>query len=730
MATLQDIDVQSLVSKYLRRQTVNNALDETADGSAEVQALIESVALSFLLFPQAALSMVMRAKNTLQQVVKTDLDIVNFMVGCVRDASNPDEPIADSSDLVEAQTALIELDQLGRVSSDLPSYGRYQAAVGRFLNQQLASSLKRHQRNEFERSGTEARQDLFAILPSFTATHQVMATRLQQLAASVSDFSGLNLAQLVSTKTLTRVRSSLQQLRTAVDQGAASKTVVALELLAGAAALQSISGSRGAYDATVETSRAIPDGRTIVVDSVGNQAFSVSEDGPWSSVVGTFELTVNPLNLAGLSYHAVVLPAAGGAGKAYVTSSGGTPTYNVPAGYKLYVLLDGTTTVQVTLTTGASVPFATLVADIDAAVTGSGGRCVEFYPGSNRFLVWSTTSVVILDSGSGSVSGGGIYTAPAASAHTILGFLGHQTSLPAGSFTAESLRDILAGNIPQATFVVEDNARLRVTSNSEEATSSLLFGGVASDFGFPATTIGALPDGLLLREGATFLDPAELGIFVGSRVSVTESPSVGTRNISALVVNIDDTGGTPILVFDVPVPRGIGMSVTILAPIVVAVQELVRSISELVGTFDKDSFNLQKVLSPVFSRATLAQTNDALVVLNAIKARLTLFLAILSSISVRDDRSQFSSLARDLTDGLTERGLDRGVVILSSAQFSTFFAVSKDAASRSSRFLLAMNTVVQTDFPPTLVEQDMDDGTRAAGSNPNTDVLPGLEPSA
>ncbi len=252
MATLDDIDTKAAVRKFLERRTVVDREDASADGADEVSAVLEAVAQAFLLHPQAVLSFVLRAKNTLQQIVTTDLEYVDYMLTAIREVDAPSEPVSDLSDLIEAQTALIEVDRSGRVSEDLQSFGRYQRAIDRFLDEQLARSLKRRRRGEFERTGREARQDLFRALLGFGPIHALLEERLRLLRESVSDFQSVDVTKIVSTRAIARVRSSLKKVSSGLERQTLSKTAAAIELLSGRDALRSVSDARSIYDPTIE----------------------------------------------------------------------------------------------------------------------------------------------------------------------------------------------------------------------------------------------------------------------------------------------------------------------------------------------------------------------------------------------------------------------------------------------------------------------------------------------
>jgi hypothetical protein len=731
MASQSDIDSKSIVRKYLERQVVVDREDQTVDSADEIQALLEAVATSFLLYPQAALSFVLMAKNTLQQVVNSDLEIINYLITAVRDVSNPDVVVSNTSDLVEAQAALVDVDRAGRISSDLRAYERYTSAVNRFLDQQLAPSLKRRRIDEFERSGTEAKQDLFRVLSAFEPTHTLMAERLSLLAKAVSSFQSVDLSRIVSTMTVSKVRGSLQKLLQGLRAQKVSNTVAALELLAGAAALQSVSNSKDVYDKLVDTGKQ-PVGRTIQASSESVAAVATGTststslaalDTPW-----LFNVVVD-----GTETVSAELPTTGASGRAWVAGDrddNSAPFVISGSAKTLYIQLDGLTpptgepalVYTVTLPTG-TVSLATIITTING-VTGSDATATELGDDSNRLIIYgssSVTRIVVRTTMPGSFDLiTGEFTAAPGAANTALGFTEDQKSGDPEVFTAEELVSLLASNLKTADVELVDEAAT-ITSQSTALTSSLDFSGaVAAAFGF--SDAEAEPGYLVLVEDGEEVDPADLGILVGSIVTVLDNPTLQRRHMVASVSSID---GTHLLFDSVDnLPRCSEEKVSINSPAVAVVQTLTDSVKALVGSFDDDALDLQRVLTPLLSRATLAQVNDAKRVLGDVKSRLTSLLSTLSSTVLRDDQTDFISVARNIVASLEERGLDRGIDLLTQGDFTSFFSLTNEVAAKSSRFMKSMEETVSKDFATSSVEQELRDQT-PRGTTPDDSILEG-----
>lgn len=734
MAAVDDIDSKSAVRKFLERRSVIDREDKTANSADEVTAILEAVALAFLLYPQAALSFVINAKNVLQQIAATDRSLVAYFLKALEDVENPDEPITDTSDLVSAQTALVEVDRIGRVSNDVQAYTRYTRAINSFLEQRLAPSLKRRSKNEFERTGTEARQDLFRVLAVFSPTHTLMIEKLEQLLSGVDNFRGVSLTRIVSTRTVSRVRSSLSQVIRGIQKQQLSKTAAAIELLSGAAALSSVSNSRDIYDPTVDTGNT-PTGRDI---SISSETISALARGTAATTTNLSALStpwVFVSEVDGTNY-SITLPVSGASGRSYVKAASGSSTFNIPVGSNvLYVQFDGITPPPneaamvraVSVPTGGSVSISGVLTALNDGSTGLiNGTAVQLGT-TGRIVLYgssSVTKITIHTVGRGSFDISGNFVPSTVSVHRVLGFADEQTSGDPNLFSPAEVVDLLDPYVPLADFSVDSLGAAVITTVSEEITSSLSFSGaVASSFGFSGPS-SPNPSYLELIENGSAIDPTLLGVFIGSMVSASDALSDSNRNLFSSVSSIEDTRIK--FASDVKLPRCKEAHVRITAPIVFTVQSLVDKLRLLQGTFAQDTRDLQRVLSPILSKPTLAQINDAKRVLQAILSKVDGLLVNLSDAVVRADRSAFDSIAQQISASLEERGLDKALELLQGCQFSEFFALSTDGASKGTRFLTATEGVGRNEFATPSAEQDQND-VEALGTTPDENLLPGEE---
>lgn len=724
MASTNDIDAKSAVRKFLERRSVVNREDTTADSADEVDAILESVALSFLLYPQAALSFILQAKNVLQQITSTNRDVLDFMLKAVDDVENPDEPITDTSDLLEAQTALVEVDRLGQIGSEVRAYERYTRSVTRFLDRRLSRSLKRHHRQEFERTGYEAKQDLFRVLSAFSSMHGLMINRLGLLLAGVENFRSVALTKIVSARTLTKVRSSLTQVIRGIQRQELSKTAAAIELLSGAAALSSISNSRDIYDPTVDTG-SYPTDRRILLQSERTPAVATGTAETVS--LGAFSTPWDFVSTVDGTTYSATLPVTGASGRHYVKAALSSSTFDIPVGQNvLYVQFDGITppSGEAAMVRAVSLPTGTVgIGTVLTVLNGSlvDGTAVEISPG--RLLVYGSASVTGITikngvQGTFDVTYGsptfGTYTPAVGSVHSILGFTDEQTSGDPEVFTPTELVDLLTGRMPLAALEVLDTGEAQISTISTEVTSSLEFSGeVAEAFGFEGL-VTPVPTYLELTEDGESVDPSSVGVFVGSVVSAA--------GLFSSVEEIEDTK----LFFADPLPLLAEGEVRVTSPAVFSVQSLLDNVRTFTGKFDGDLRTLQRVLSPLLSRPTLAQISEAKIALAAIRAKVDDLFTKLSSIIVRSDRFEFDSVAKQIAASLEERGLDRGLELLQSCQFLEFFSLTSDTASKGNRFLKASADVGRNDLASTTIEENQDDPPPLSGPS-DENLLPGEE---
>lgn len=741
MATVNDIDTQALVSKFLQRQIITPTTADEEDGAEEIQAVLETIATSFLITPQAAMPLILRAKNSLQQLVVSDIAILDFLIGAIVDIRNPDIPIKDTSDLIEAQTALVELDRLGRVGEELQAFQRYKKAINRFLDDELGVFLKRNARKVFERSGNEAKEDIFTAFPQFSATHGVMAERLAALHSSVTDFRTSGLNKLVSTRTVQEVRTSLREIKNLVDQDDLSKTVTAIELMAGVASLESISENLDIYDPTISTADGLPPSRVISIRPEQIGATALSSEGPWdasgSDVI--FSLKVNPFSPAPVSLTPTIpdtdVEDVGGDAAVYVSSSASNAaaTYEIPANGTLYVqIVTGVITeLEISITSGTRTTVQ-ILNDINAGLTDA--TAIDF-KGADRFLIYGTavavTSIVVRAGSSG--ASGVLTTDP--SVHDVLGFDINQASLAKGFFDAASLEDALSGRLPGVTLAVEGE-KLRIISDLTDPTvSSLEFDTTVSldvqgVFGFSGT-VEAQPSYMELVEDSAALPPEIEGVFVGSAITAVELIIAGSAVRSLNNESVTAIEGTKISFAQSVLPRGGELGVEATSPDVLAVQSLIQVLTDFVGTFDDDAQDLQFILSPTLSSPSQAQVNDAIRALNKIRDRLTGasgLLEALEAIVVRLDRSPFAAQADVIIKSLEERGMDRAADLLLTGKFSEFFALTKNTSSRASQLLNSMELFISQDVPVSFEEELIDDDVGSRGTNPDFDVLDAVEP--
>lgn len=712
------IDTASIVGKYLSRQTTGTRLNADADTAEENQAILESIAISVLLNPQAILSIVLNAKNTLQQLIASDIELIDYITAAIQETQNPDAFPSSTADLISAQTALIELDRIGRIDTSLQAFTRYQSAIDSFLNTQLAPLLKRNSTGEFNRSGLEAKQDLFNSVSLFTQTHALFILRLKVLSKAVTDFSTVDLSRIVHTQTIARVRTSLTQIKSGMDSGLLSNTVAALELMAGSASLRSISNSKKLYDDTV------PLAAGLFAGPEPTNAFIQSSIGPLLTTTAPYPHNTD-LAVDGAPSQVFELPYTNRSGCPFVCNNLQQPSFDVPVGVQLYVDItpgpspssDGVTHYAIPLTSGPAKSWTDIIADINAVFGVSGPIAADFVNSDHAIIILGNTSdtqVFIRSSGVGVFDGvTGIFTPDPPSAHELLGFFPGQTSTAIDSFDLPYLQRFFVANYGSTLGTITTqtlDGRLRIESGSfNPAISSLQTAGlVMSQFGF--TSAVAIPAAMQITNADNLVqDPTALGLLFGSVV-----------HAAAFIESVDHIDGTRVL-FDPTVELPLTKSsVRVVAPTVVAVQSTMSISGVFNSAFDNDLLPLQGLLSPLLTTPSLAQVNDARRAFQVIRTRLTDLLNQLSFIVVAEEQEPADVVAQSILQTLEERGFDRALDLLTQCRFSEFFGLTAETISKSTRFMKTMETMVTTDLPTSTIEEDMPDGNLLAASNPSS----------
>lgn len=776
MATISDIDIAAAVKKFLDRSIVVSKSGVDYDQSDEIAAVLEAVAISFLLAPQTALTFILMAKNQLQQIVGKDVEYIDFISKAVNDVENPDNQVTDVSDLVEAQTALVEIDRVGNLTSNSRAFTRYNAAINRFLDEQLATSLKRRRSGELERSGSEARQDLFSAISTWSSIHEVMVQTLSDVHNSVTDFRSVNLTKVVSQKTVGRVRNSLTKVQKGFERSSVSKTSAAIELLAGAASLESISVTKDIYDPTVETGK-FPVGSNILISSEPAAATLTSFNGPYSLTNYTpsavnpkirFHIKVDelgpnvytgafPASPSTTEHNPFVLPTQNNPSlekKPFVVGaaidgplipiSGGKKLYINVAGGSGYNAIDFTGTARYILSAGTllsvDLPSTTIIQAINTQVPDVFCRYDILPNGKYEIMIIANapgiTAITILGEGRATVDGFGVITLADPSVHLNLGFSTNQVSGPPTSYSAE-----LIVNRMNAYWGHRIIAKEEISPSGNYFTVTSLETGITSTLSFESTTLKELgfgfggttshPKALILNEKGVELEPQALGLFVGSNVRVSDA--FDARRSGTLTVTGFD--GNRILFSNISeLPRVLNGPVMVLEPSVANVQKLLSQLTAFIGTFDNDARDMQQAISPLLSaKPTQAQLADARKFLTKLRGRFIAtngsgLLDILTAIVVRDDHSKLASDAKKLLSALEERGLDRAGELLTSAKFSEFFSLTVETASRGTRFMKAVEDVMNNNFSTSIIEREQQDGIPSGQIPDNT--VPVLEPSS
>jgi len=669
MTAISDIDLASMTKKFMPDDRTN-------------EGIINTIAQALLLNPQIALSFILRAKNNLQQLVTKEIGFMNDMLSALNYINGYDAPITDDSDLVNAQTALIELDRTGNVNNQ--SFTNYQNAIDHFLSTAL-SKVRSGSKDQFAISATEAKEDLFIGLAGLSLYHPQIQDLIRSIVGSVENFRTIDLSKRVSRNIISNVRTSVSDTKESLNDS--SKVGVAIELLSGLAMVNSIIGKIDILDPIIKTGTN-PLNTNIKGMSELVPATAISSPFPITSSQKIFGVRVNGGSLQSVEY-----PATGVNNHIFIVSNLTQPTYIIPPNYKLYIKVEVQSplkrpqdvptsdagTIWIPLTSGTRT-LAQIKTEIDDGlqtldITSSDtryGHCTEFaINGSNCLLIYgvdNVTSIQVMNNIRGQILPP--YVEPYPSAHEILGFTASQTNDPVGLINLNTFTRFCNLALTNVIAKAKDN-QLIISSTNQTSSSSLKFNtGLATDLGFtPNVSIGPIPGFIVLQDNGTLVDASLLDIHPGYRVVQ------GSNSYTVQTVSGNEIGVSPQLI---AFPLS---DISIFSDVENIITPLIRDLSSQ-DIFSVDINNMKSVLNPLISSTpTNAQVGDARRTINGILTRLNNLLNVLSTYTLQTSLSNAEEIAKEILYTLETHNLNNAKTLLLTCKFTQFFEQDINQAS-------------------------------------------------
>lgn len=240
-----DDHVKDLLSSPVAAEKVRG----TPASDSEAVALFESIILNLTLYPRSVLYLAHLARNSLVKAIDDEVASIDEVTQLVKDFSNVSFAIKDTSQLTQALTSLLQVEDQGILTKD-HALDRFSAAVGGFLDV-LAKNV-RGGGSQMLRPSSEAEKDLPSTYVLLKSQHNDVLDRLYALAVGVPNFFAANIVSVVGVSIVQKTRLDIQAMISDFenDDSAAGSRDVVTRLVAARAALRMLS-SPPTWDAPI-----------------------------------------------------------------------------------------------------------------------------------------------------------------------------------------------------------------------------------------------------------------------------------------------------------------------------------------------------------------------------------------------------------------------------------------------------------------------------------------------
>lgn len=701
MANINELDTNQIVGKFISSSSSQSGTSE------QVQNLINSIATSFILHPQIALSFIIKCKNQLIANIDKEITLLNDVIKRLDYLNNKEVAIKTTSALVEAQTVLLELDRLGTIDPKLLQ--RYNTIVKDFASKHL-SSVKSGSNTEMRLNSDEAKEDIYVGLASFLVLHEIIRQQISSVTGAVGNYNSTELTKLVSRNVVSNVRTSLNDLKQQIDNKNISKISTLIELLSGGASLNSIAAPYGLLDPSVKTGVVPPGTKIKATTAPAAATITTPTAGPWVSIAPQFSVKVDNETVTNINF-----PATGVNQSVFIVSSKSQGNYTIPANRMLYLRLtipagrtpnplnfvnDNGWIIGIPITAGVGVTYNTIALDIEGA--GLIGddlfgltrffSAKQFAHGSNfQLLIHGAANVTKIEV-LGIIDRTWIRpnpVLPKLSCNEELGFGVGQTNDPVNTIDPNLLSKCLNLNNIFLTSSVVDSKLVISSKNTGTNSKLLFFTGIASSIGLPIDPIVVLPK-------PNFITLSDKGVPVRLEdIDAHVNYQVEINGTTATITSVTNES----LVIDKEIAPGVNVAVTIYSDLSKAVVVLLDKLSKYKSAFNTDGQALNLALTPVISSTpTLAQIADVRKLMLDILTRLQTMQSELATVPPTGTKSLPEVLAKQVISSLEARNLDKLVDLLNNCQFQQFFNSTPDQASSGTSLMRAMEEIGRNDI--------------------------------
>lgn len=756
--------MQGQINTLLNKSVVQPKISGAPTSDIETASVIESLAIAMLLNPRAALYSHYLAKNGLVAAIDTEVAAIEDLKKDILDLGNVTYAVQDTTELLRASSAMLQLSVQGQLSADSNAFSRYSSAIDSFLNNQLSKNIKQPNSAELVRPGDEARQSLPTDLATTKTAHADFLNRLYALTVGVTNFVNTPFSAMVGGNAVYRTKKDLDALISefATDNSGAQSRDAALRLISGRSTVRMLGTKLNMVDPVVDTVSRFPKDQLLSGKSVETPVTALTTAGPFvmapggslSITVSGQTVTTSVLNQAAnaaavlgttiaypvsvpANYHLFVhLEASGAAGPWTAGAAGSTleGTYSEATLGTGWYLNNGiyTKTVKATLNSGdpsttppgSTSPLSMSLLDVLTSINsamGAYGMAAEFLGTgvSNRTLVVASEPKIMAISitntftemepqSLGYVSSPGatiywprVYTN---SFHAQLGF-GIGQSGTAGStptdFIVDGLNSLFSSIL---TAVRQSDGTVLLTSfATSPGTTMSMTGTWLPSLGLASSYVASTTTTML--EGTSGV-VSPIGIVdIGDSL---QSPT-GKSSIAALGDSSFDLS-TPIPTFsgDITVTSAL---VLVWTEVDSQVREFLRS--WLLGPYATDLEVLDRVIAVLIGSAASPRRNEAIALLNDLESQLLGLRIVLTSTSASLPSAAAKtekSVINNLISIFTERKFDRALDLLFRCQLQEIFQLDWQTSSYGGNLMRAAEAIAQNDivFPDTSKDEGFD----------------------
>jgi len=274
MAGYSSAEIEASVSKFVQSTLkIDRSPLGPVDADSKFNEVITLISSTMIYDPNAVFYLLFLATNRLNVDVLAAISYLDDLLNAIDEMSKRTKDVTRTSLLGDAAASLLTVDQ-ALTSKDALSnqaYGRYQAAVDRFIDVSLKGNIKTG--SAVVRPPQLARVAAKADLESLAVVYASLLGNTTQLQGALDEFNALNLPLLTVRDSVRKVRSDLQSLQVYFESSSYTKD-------------ERIAACRGAYLRMV-SGRAVLDNYTTVEDPVEPRIISSA------SIVGSIAPSIS-----------------------------------------------------------------------------------------------------------------------------------------------------------------------------------------------------------------------------------------------------------------------------------------------------------------------------------------------------------------------------------------------------------------------------------------------------